>query len=65
VKNCNTFAQVRSIKKAQLDELRVMVSPPAAVKMSLEAICTLLYAPPRLPPLQFCNIVRAFPAAIL
>ena len=36
-------AAVRSIKKAQLDELRVMASPPAAVKMSLEAICTLLY----------------------
>jgi dynein heavy chain 1 len=34
---------VRSIKKAQLDELRVMASPPAAVKTSLEAICTLLY----------------------
>lgn len=36
-------AAVRSIKKAQLDELRVMSSPPAAVKMSLEAICTLIY----------------------
>jgi dynein heavy chain 1, cytosolic len=34
---------VRSIKKAQLDELRVMASPPSAVKMSLEAICTLIY----------------------
>ncbi len=36
-------AAVRSIKKAQLDELRVMASPPAAVKTCLEAICTLLY----------------------
>ncbi|CAM9242548.1 unnamed protein product, partial [Chrysoparadoxa australica] len=35
-------ASVRSIKKAQLDEIRALARPPAAVKTTLEAVCVML-----------------------
>ena len=34
---------VQGIKKAQLDEVRSMLNPPAAVKLAMEAVCTMLY----------------------